>query len=209
MRFLLPQGTSIEQQAVQSIWDLNVGALAPLTARYGNDTQLVGKMYRSVSGWSAWWVLSQGGAEITRWPVTIADPQQVIASGADGAADALAKRDTQRLNVGTPGVFAIDLFGIRTGEDFVRAMGYLQTLAVVRRVQVDVAEAGRLRLQLDLAVGLRGFNALIASGDTLRGEGLPEPPVVETSADAPLPPPPPPAGVPRYHLQPVVAASEP
>ena len=41
---------------------LNAKALATLTARYRNDAQLVGKVYRKPPGWAADWVLSQDGA---------------------------------------------------------------------------------------------------------------------------------------------------
>jgi hypothetical protein len=170
MHFLLPAGTAVEQAAVNSIWNLDSGAVQTLTARYNNDTQLIGKMYRSVSGWSAWWVLSQGGVELGRWPVTNADPRLVIASGADPVADALAKRDAVALDAGPAGVVAIEVQGVSGQADFLKLAAYLETLAIVRKVDVLEASPEHLRLSLDLSVGLKGFRSLVATGSVLRSD---------------------------------------
>ena len=168
MRFLLPAGNSVEQAATNSVWTLNATALQPLTARYQNNTQVLGKVYRSVSGWSAQWVMTQDGSEVARWVDTKADPRQVIASGADGAADAIAKRDSVYLNTGVAGKYRIDVVGVNESGDFIRLMGYLQQMAIVRRVQVIQATPELLRLELDMNVGMKGFNTMIGSGGTLR-----------------------------------------
>ena len=164
----MPTGNSVEQAATNSVWTLNAAALQPLTARYQNNTQVVGKVYRSVSGWSAQWVMTQDGAEVARWVDTKADPRQVIASGADGAADAIAKRDAVYLNTGVAGKYRIDVVGVNESQDFIRLMGYLQQMAIVRRVQVIQATPELLRLELDMNVGMKGFYTLIGSGGTLR-----------------------------------------
>ncbi len=183
MRFLLPNGNSVEQAAINSIWDLNAAAVQPLTARYQNNTQVIGKVYRSVSGWSAKWVMTQDGVEVARWVDTKADPRQVIASGADGAADAIAKRDSVYLNTGVAGKYRIDVIGVGDSQDFIRLMGYLQQLAIVRRVQVIQATPELLRLELDMNVGIKGFRTMIGSGSTLRS-AEPEIPSADTSDDA-------------------------
>jgi uncharacterized protein len=183
LRFLIPNGNSVEQAAVNSVWDLNTAALQPLTARYQNNAQLLGKVYRSVSGWSAQWVMTQDGAEVARWVSTKADPRQVIASGADGAADALSKRDGIYFNTGVAGKYRIDVVGVDSSQDFVRLMGYLQQMAIVRRVQVVQATPEMLRLELDMNVGLKGFRTLIGSGGTLRSGDI-DPPA-ESSDETP------------------------
>jgi hypothetical protein len=55
----------------------------------------------------------------------------------------------------------------------VRLMAYLQTMAVVRKVSVIEAQAGRVRLQVDLGVGLRGFLPMVAGGSVLVPSGEP------------------------------------
>jgi len=199
MRFLLPSGNSIEQAATNSIWALNAAALQPLTARYQNDAQVIGKVYRSVSGWSAQWVMTQGGVEVARWVDTKADPRMVIASGADGAADAIAKRDSVYLNTGVAGKYRIDVIGVDNSQDFVRLMGYLQQMAIVRRVQVLQATPELLRLELDMNVGMKGFRTLIGSGGILRSSDGDTDSASDNDTDAA--PEPDTKSVPRFVLQ--------
>ncbi|MFY2762990.1 DUF2066 domain-containing protein [Arenimonas sp. MALMAid1274] len=172
LRFGLPAGSAVEQAAVQTIWAQTPAPMLPLTARYGNQTQLLGRLYRAGRGWTADWVLSSGDNELSRWSFSDASPQRAIASGADGAADALARRDAVAMNVGTPGMLDVEIVGLRDAAGYTRAMGYLQTLAVVRSVRVVSAEPERLQVQLDLAVGPEGFARFVAAGDILQADPL-------------------------------------
>jgi hypothetical protein len=173
LRFGMPSGTAVEQAAVDTVWAQNPVPMQPLTARYGASAQLLGKVYRAGGGWSADWVLSRGDTELGRWSFSDPSPLRVIASGADGAADALAKRDAIAFASGEPGPLDIEVAGIRSGVDYARAMGYLQSLAVVRSVDVLEAGSDSLRLRLDLAVGPEGFHRFVASGRTLEAETEP------------------------------------
>ena len=168
MRFLLPAGNAAEQAAVATIWRLDSAALQPLTARYSNDAQLVGKVYRMGPGWAADWVLSQAGAEVARWSFADADPRRVIASGVDEGANAIAKRDAVGLDTGVAGVYSVQIDGIGSQGDYLRLMSYLQGLPVVRRVAPVEASPGTLRLNLDLGVGIKGFRSMVAGGSILR-----------------------------------------
>jgi len=194
MRFLLPAGTAAEMAAVRSVVGLNQLAMQPLTARYGNDMQLLGKVYRQPPGWAADWLLTQGGVEIARWSFADIDPRRVIASGVDEGANALAARDSIKLDSGVAGVYAIEVAGVDTQGDYLRLMGYLENLAIVRRVGVLEAVPGQLRVQLDLSVGMKGFRTLLAGGGVLRSAS--SEPAADDTAAAPVP-----AGVPRYILQ--------
>jgi hypothetical protein len=171
MRYLLPAGTAAEQAAVRSIVGLNPMALAPLTARYGNDAQLLGKVYRQPPGWAADWVLTQGGTELARWSYTDIDPRRVIASGVDEGANALAARDGVKIDSGPAGVYAVEVLGVGSQAQYLRLMGYLETLAIVRRVAVLDAAPGQVRLNLEMSVGMRGFRTLLANGGVLRALG--------------------------------------
>jgi hypothetical protein len=167
LRFGMPAGSAVEAAAVETIWAQNPAPMEPLTARYGNDTQLLGRVYRTGAGWTADWVLSSGGTELSRWSVSDPSPQRVIASGADGAADALARRDAVAIDVGEPGTVLVEVAGLDGAQDYTRAMGYLQTLAVVRGVRVVSADSDSLKLELDLAVGPEGFERFISGGGVL------------------------------------------
>lgn len=170
LSFGLPAGSAVEQAAVDTVWALNPGPLQPLTERYGHSTQLLGKLYRAGGGWTADWVLSRGDSELARWSFTDPSPQRAIASGADGAADAIARRDAVADEVGEPAVHEVLVTGLADGPAFLRAMGYLQTLPLVRGLEVLEATPDSLRLRLDLAVGVPAFDAFLAAGDTLAGE---------------------------------------
>jgi hypothetical protein len=50
-------------------------------------------------------------------------------------------------------------------------MGYLETLAIVKRIAVTEAMPGELKLSLELTVGMRGFRTLLANGGVLRAPG--------------------------------------
>ncbi|WP_156968970.1 DUF2066 domain-containing protein [Arenimonas metalli] len=167
LRFGMPAGSAVEQAAVQTVWSQTPAPMLPLTARYGGQVQLLGRVYRAGAGWTADWVLSDGETELSRWSFSDASPQRAIASGADGAADAIARRDAVPLQAGEPTQLAVAVTGLRDGTDFTRAMGYLQTLAVVKGLRVVRAEADALTLELDLAVGVEGFDRFVAAGSVL------------------------------------------
>jgi hypothetical protein len=196
MRYLLPAGTPAENAAVRSVFALNALATAPLTARYGNDTQLLGKVYRQPPGWAAEWVMTQGGAEIARWSFSDVDPRRVIASGVDTGADALAARDSVKIDAGVAGAYAVEVSQVNSQGDYLRLMGYLETLAIVRRIAVTQAAPGELRLTLDLTVGMRGFRTLLANGGVLRALGAPA-----TAADGTITEETPATGAARFELQ--------
>jgi len=165
-------------------------AMQQFTARYGNDTQLLGKVYRAPpAGWAADWVMTQGGVEIARWSYSDSDPRRVIASGVDEGANALAARDSVKLDTGVAGLYSVEVVGVNTQADYLRLMGYLEMLAVVRRVGVTEAVPGQVRVLLDLGVGMRGFRTLVAGGSTLRA--LTEAPVEGEPS----------TGLPRFSLQ--------
>jgi hypothetical protein len=172
LRFGMPSGSAVEQAAVQTIWAQNPEPMQALTARYGGDAQLLGRVYRAGGGWTADWVLSRGGQELSRWSFSDPSPQRAIASGADGAADAIARRDAVLMDAGEPGQLLVELVGLRDSNDYARAMGYLQTLAVVRALHIVEASPDRVQLQLDLAVGPDGFARFVASGGTLEADPL-------------------------------------
>ena len=190
IRFLVPQGTPQELAAIGSVNNLDGRALAALNTRYQNDTMLIGRIYRSTSGWSAWWSLWQDGAELTRWPVTESDARKVIASGADNTAAFFAKRDSGRLNAGRSGIVMMEVVSVDSANDYARVITFLESHASVRDVEVLMAAPGKLGLQVDLRSGVNAFRGLMRSGSTLQplGSGTVSMPAPETAdgAEAPL-----------------------
>ncbi|WP_188310287.1 DUF2066 domain-containing protein [Arenimonas fontis] len=170
LRFALPAGSAVELAAVDAVWSLSAERLQPLAARYGNRTLLLGRLYRGGNGWTADWLLAGGERELSRWSFSDASAMLAIASGADGAADAIARRDAVALDTGEPESLEIELAGLRGSGDLGRALGYLQTLPVVRGLEVLEARPEALRLRLDLAVGAESFRRFVATGGTLAAD---------------------------------------
>ena len=171
MRYLVPQGTAQEIAAAQTVFNLDAKALEPLNTRYGDNTMLIGKVYRSQSGWSAWWLLWQNGAELARWPVTKPDARQVIASGADVTADYYAKRDGIYLEAGKSGIVAMEVQSVETVQDYVRLMTFLQTHASVKNTVVTSVSAENVDLNVDLKSGVNSFRGLMRSSTVLQPLG--------------------------------------
>jgi hypothetical protein len=146
------------------------------SAGYGSPVQLIGKLARSATGWSAQWVLLDGGTELARWSEVNPDARLAMANGVDGAADALGKKYARMVAGGPAGTFAIEIDGVRNGDDYVRAMGYLQGMGIVRKIVLLGANDARLRMQLDLATGIEGFRGVLAAGG-----------VLDLQADGPVP----------------------
>jgi len=61
---------------------------------------------------------------------------------------------------------------VNTQGEYLRLMGYLETLAIVRRLAVTEAVPGEVKLSLELSVGMRGFRTLLANGGVLRAPGV-------------------------------------
>ena len=190
IRFQVPQGSPADLAALPAVTALDGKAVEADSARYGINTLLIGKLYRSVSGWSAWWLLWQDGAELGRWPVTKADARTVIASGADTVADYFAKRDASHLDAGRSGMVRMEVIGVETLNDYVRVISFLQTHAAVRSVDVDIAAPGKLSLRVNLRSGVNAFRGLMRSSTTLQPLGssritLPKPAGAEDAAPMP------------------------
>ncbi|MCF7222462.1 DUF2066 domain-containing protein [Marilutibacter chinensis] len=177
-RLGLPGGSAAEQAVVGAIWRGDTAAVARASQRYSPPMQLIGKLYRRNGGWAADWVFVDRGRVLARWSESGADARMVMATGADGAADALTKRYAKRTAVGPAGSYAVTFRGIDSSEDYMRLSGYLQKLAVVRAIRPLRADADGMVLELELLTGLPGLKRMAEDGDVL----------VALDAEAPTPP---------------------
>ncbi|GAB3732993.1 DUF2066 domain-containing protein [Silanimonas algicola] len=182
LRFLLPGGTAVEQPAAGSIWALDAAAVGVLSSRYGARVQLLGKVSRAgAAGWTSEWLLADGADELARWSVTDPSPQRAIAAGADRAADTLAARQAKRVEAGQAEVLEAELLGIESQAAWLDLAAYLQSLPVLRGVDVIEARPDALRVRLDLAVDRARFEAL------LQGSGRLVPEATAPATDPTLP----------------------
>ncbi len=164
----LPAGSAAEQAAVGAIWRGDAAAIVRLSSRYSPPMQLIGKLYRAeTGGWTADWTFVDGGKVLSTWSATQPDARRAIASGADGAADALSRKYARRSPAGPAGNYRVVIAGIDGVDDFLRVSAYLQGLPVVRRITPVRASDAGLELELELLSGLPGLQRMVASGDVL------------------------------------------
>ena len=175
-RLGLPSGSAAEQAAVGAIWRNDTAAIARLSSRYAPPMQLIGKLYRAQGGgWTADWTFVDSGKVLSTWTATQPDARRAMASGADGAADALSKKYAKRSTAaGTPGLYTVQVDNLRSADDYIRLMSYLQSITVVRGVVPVRANADGLMLQLDLLTGLPGLRRMVGNGDVLAVDALDE-----------------------------------
>jgi len=172
----LPAGNASEQALVGSIWRGDTAAVARASQRYDPPMQLIGKLYRKVGGWSADWAFLDRGRVLATWSESGASPRQVLATGADGAANALVKRYAKAAEAaGPPGAYTVTFAGIDSADDYVRLSGYLQGLAVVRELTPVRATPQGVAFELQLISGLPGFQRMVERDGVLSGGQSGEP----------------------------------
>lgn len=174
----LPAATAAEQAVVGAIWRGDTAAVARASARYSPPMQLVGKLYRVKEGWQADWIFVDGGKVLSRWTEKHADARRVIATGADGAANALVRRYAKRgtaKGVGPAGTYRVTFTGITSAEAYIRLAGYLEKLSGVGRIMPVRAVPGSVAFDLELSTGLPGFKRAVARDDVLVAEEGDEP----------------------------------
>lgn len=185
-RLGLPSGNAAEQATVGAIWRGDSAAIARASQRYAPPMQLIGKVYRSAAGWQGEWIFVDNGKVLANWTSTDADARRVIASGADGAADALFKRYARRGPVGPAGAYAVTFTGIRSSDDYIRLAGYLAKLAIVRKIAPQRATPDSVTFSLDLATGLPGFRRMADRDGVVVEEGAVGTEGTEIPATAPI-----------------------
>ncbi|HEY2346932.1 MAG TPA: DUF2066 domain-containing protein [Xanthomonadaceae bacterium] len=171
--FVLPAATPVESQI--ALLASGVGpsqAVVIPSAAYG-PSQLIGRLTRTTAGWNAKWVVLDGGVEVGRWDETNPDARLAMANAADNAADALARKYAKVVAAGPAGSFTIEIDGVHGSEDYVRAMGYLEGIGIVRKIVLLGAHDDRLRMQLELGTGMEGFRSVIAVGQVLQPDADP------------------------------------
>ena len=160
-RLGLPTGSAAEQAAAGAIWRGDTAAIARLSARYSPPMQLVGKLYRGGEGWKADWIFVDDGRVLARWSEEDVNARRALATGADGAADALARRYAKTTAPADPVSQALAFTGVRSAADYLRLSAALQRMSVVRDIRPQRASGDRLEVELDLLTGMDGFRSML------------------------------------------------
>ncbi|HVR82309.1 MAG TPA: DUF2066 domain-containing protein [Luteimonas sp.] len=170
-RLGLPGGSAAEQAAVGAIWRGDSAAIARISSRYQPPMQLIGKVYRDKAGWSADWIFVDSGRVLSQWSSSDSNARRAMAAGADGAADALVRKYARPGTAAGPaGTYRVLFTGIDSSDDYMRLSGYLQGLAVVRRITPVRATPEGLELDLELSSGLSGLRRMVGNGDVLSAD---------------------------------------
>lgn len=155
---------------LRAAWEGDAEAANALLGGATAQVQLIGRLYRSAGGWSAEWQLRESGAELARTQRTAPTAAEVLAAGADLAADELGRRFRELAQSGSPGQYRIVVRGIDSAAQYARLRAYLDTLPLVRAVLPIRAEGDTLTLQLDLGAGIDALRRLFADGAVLRDD---------------------------------------
>ena len=160
-RLGLPGGSAAEQAAVGAIWRGDAAAIARISARYSPPMQLMGKLYQRNGEWVADWIFVDHGKVLDRWSSSNRSARLAMAAGADGAANALARRYAKAEPIGEPGRYRVAFTGIDDARDYMRLVAWLRNAPVVRDATPLLATPGRLELDLDLATGIPGLRKVL------------------------------------------------
>ena len=122
---------------------------------------------RQAGGWVADWTFVDKGKTLSSWQTKHADARKAMAGGADGAADALFKRYAKAGSSGPAGTYRVRILDVDSADDYMRLIGYLGDISIVKQVRPVAALPGELQLDLELATGVSGFTRYVARGDVL------------------------------------------
>ncbi|MDR1074735.1 MAG: DUF2066 domain-containing protein [Xanthomonadaceae bacterium] len=162
-RLGLPAGNAAEQALVGAIWRKDTAAVARASSRYSPPMQLLGKLYRSGNGWAVDWTFIDNGRVLANSSNSGGDARQLLAGGADVAADALIKRYARTTASEPAGTYRLVFTNLRSAGDYLLLSSTLQRMSVVRRIVPVRADGERLEVDLDLLTGISGFNRMLAS----------------------------------------------
>lgn len=160
---LLPLLDLEDRNAVSAsdVWGRFQEVILAGSGRYGADAVVAGRAYRTrEGGWRGDWSLFAGGAVAATWDSRGETQAAVLAAAVDRTADTLAGQVVPSM-AGGPGVPApaggtqpggqrMTVIGLEGYEDYGRLLRTLESLPVVKSVQVSGAGPDRLELRLEL-----------------------------------------------------------
>ncbi|MFQ5487071.1 MAG: DUF2066 domain-containing protein [Gammaproteobacteria bacterium] len=149
------------------VWGDFQDVILAASQRYQSASVLVGRLYHRDGGaWEGRWTLYLEGRPAF-WTFSADDPAEVLAAGVDGAADHLALRYAQRLNMDAGNSVTIAVHDIRSLEDYARAMHYLESLDPVTHLRVLAVEGETVVFQVGINGSRDGLAQTIGFGGTL------------------------------------------
>ncbi len=159
---LLPRMDGVDQNRINpvTLWGAPPQTVIAAGQRYGVGTMLVIRLTRGTP-WRARYTLIDGRS-VEEWELSDTQSNTLLAAAIDGASDRLARRYAAEPEGTAIGAVEWWVDDLRSAADYSAMLGYLGRLEFVRSVQPLRAEADRLLLRLDLAVGERRLQQLLA-----------------------------------------------
>ncbi len=149
------------------VWGDFQDAILAASRRYQSAAVLVGRLYhRAGAPWEGRWTLYLEGRR-TFWRSSADDAAAVLAAGVEGAADRLALRYAQRLDMSGGTGVTIAVHDVRTLEDYARAMAYLESLDPVTRLRVLTVAGETVVFEATVNGSRDGLAQTIGFGGTL------------------------------------------
>ena len=175
------------------IWGNFGDAILQASRRYHSEAVLAGRLHHRADGqWESRWTLYLNEAA-AQWSTQGATALEVLAAGVDGATTRLAARYAQRINNGVTGNrVMITVRDVNTLNDYARTLKYLQSLDLVRRVQIVSVSPSQLVFRISIRGSRQGLVQVIAFGGTLAAlgsePGAPPRVVAAGATSSPAPP---------------------
>ncbi len=158
------------------VWQLDMDKITAASTRYGSGVVLVARFEASATGaWSARWTMIESGST-SQWTTQGLSAASSVPEAVDVVADRLSARYAVLAGDGTGSGDGIDvrLVGVRTLNDYARALDYLQGLDQVSALVLRAARNDELRLHMQVRGGAEGLRRVAAFSDVLSFESVPE-----------------------------------
>ncbi|MEX2524951.1 MAG: DUF2066 domain-containing protein [Gammaproteobacteria bacterium] len=149
---------------VSDIWGGFRQPVMEASRRYQADAVLVGKVISSPSDiWEAQWTSYIDGTA-SSWTTEGSLRDMVMDEGVDGQADLLASRFLGSDTSDRTATISVEVNDITAAGQYARVLDYLRSLSSVTDVQVEQAEAGRVRFAVTAHGGQFAIRQAIALG---------------------------------------------
>lgn len=168
---------------VSDLWGGFETDIRRASERYLPDVILVARMSHIGGEWRGEWLLYLPD-RVDRWRIQATDMLQLAEDGLQRAADALARRFApQQLSEGSNSL-RIRIHGLTSLADYVSVRDYLQSLAMIERLDLLAAGPDKVSFLVRVQGGREVLERGIQLGAVLEPMTAPEP---EVSAGTPLP----------------------
>ena len=157
------------------LWAGFLDSLRIASARYDTEAVLLVRLrdFQPTFSEAHWSLLMDGGEQ--HWTTRADLLELLLEDGVDRAADLLVARYARPADQDATGRVDMVVTGVHALEDYARALGYLDSLEEVERVEVEAVEPGEIRFRVDAHGGRSSLRETVALGSTLSPEGFPGP----------------------------------